>query len=175
MGAVKVLRGNASIWAVRPEAFADWTIPISLAAWSKALASGLIIDISKSVEDSYSLNATGQATDSSQSMTDVAEIETPTFIEYEASLDIFRNKPGTTDDLGYEQTVSLFNGIDIIWYLVKRTDKLQSAPVEVGDILSSFEVSTDYSPDMTGDSEMTMFGARFKTPGSVRPHLTVTA
>ena len=175
MPGTKTLRGNVTIWAVRPEAVSDWTAAISLAEWDAADAAGLITDISQAVEDGYKLNLTGSKTDNSQSVEDVTQVETPVYDEYEASLDIFRNKPGSTGTPAYDIALSLFDHEGIEYYLVKRVDKTQHAAVEVGDILSAYGVSTDIGQDITDDGSMLMFGARFKTTGTATTDKTVTA
>jgi hypothetical protein len=179
----KVLRGNVTIWAVRPEAYTadEWssdeesTFGLSVAKWNAAEEAGLITDASCAIEDGYSLNTTGTQTSSSRSVCDIAEVENPTFDEYEASLDLFRNKPGTIDTPIYDIALHLFDGLDVEYYLVKRVDKEQGAPVEAGDILSWFGVSTDYGVDITDDNSDLMYGARFKPNGVVRTNKTSVA
>ena len=175
--ASKSLRGNTAIWAARPEAFTptEWLSGLSAAKWATGIAANLIVRISPAVEDSFSLNATGSATDSSQSVEDKAEIETPTFREYEASLDLFRNKPGSTDTPIYDVALALFDAVDVPYVLVKRVDKAADAIVEVGDILSTYGVMTDYGQDIPDDGSMLIFGARFKTTGVSAPNKTVIA
>lgn len=177
MPATKTLRGFNTIWAVRPEAFtlAEWAAPLSAAKWALGVTAGLITDISCAIEDGYSLNATGSTTDSSQSICDIAEVETPLQKEYEASLDLFRNKPGTVDTPIYDIALSLFDGIDTPYFLVKRVDKLQGTTVAAGDILSAFSVTADYGQDIVDDNSMLMYGARFKTPGGINTNFTVAA
>lgn len=177
MTATKTLRGNTTIWAVRPEAFsaAEWEAGVSAAKWATMLAAGLITDISCAIEDGYSLNATGSATDSSMSVCDIAEVESPTYKEYEASLDLFRNKPGTIDTPIYDVALSLFDGLDTPYYLVKRVDKPQGVPVAAGHTLSAFSVTTDYGQDSVDDGSMTMYGARFKTPGGIATNIDALA
>lgn len=173
----KTLRGNVTLWAVRPEAFtvAEWALPLSAAKWATGLASGLITDFSCAVEDGYALNLTGSSTDSSMSVCDIAEVESPLYYEYEASFDLFRNKPGTIDTPIYDVALALFDGLDTPYYLVKRVDKAQGSDVEQGDILSAFGVTTDYGQDLIEDGSMLMYGARFKTSGGVNTNFTVAA
>lgn len=175
--ASKVLRGNVTLWAVRPEAFlaTEWALPLSAAKWATGVTAGLITDISCAVEDGYSLNLTGSSTDSSQSVCDIAQVESPLYYEYEASLDLFRNKPGTSDTPIYDTALALFDGLDTPYYLVKRVDKAQGSTVVSGDILSAFGVTTDYGQDAADDGSMIMYGARFKTSGGVNTNFTVGA
>ena len=97
------------------------------------------------------------------------------FYEYEASLDIFRNKPGTIDTPDYDTALALFDGLDIEYFLVKRVDSPQGEAVVAGHILSAFGVRTDYGQDLGDDGSMQMFGARFKTTGALNTNFTVAA
>jgi hypothetical protein len=175
MAGQKTLRGNTTIWAARPEAFPDWSVAISAADWATAATAGLITDISCAVEDGYKLNLTGAKTDSSQSVCDIAEVETPVYRQYEASLSLFRNKPDSTDTPIYDTAMSLFDAPGVPYYLVKRVDKAQGSDVEEGDILSAFSVETDLPTDIPADGSMLMFGAQFTYPGGVNVNQTVTA
>lgn len=173
----KTLRGNVTVWAVRPEAFttAEWALPLSAAKWAAGISSGLITEISCAIEDGYSLNLTGSSTDSSLSVCDIAEIESPMFFEYEASLDLFRNKPGTIDTPDYDIALALFDGLDTEYFLVKRVDSPQGGTVTAGHVLSAFGVKTDYGQDLGDDNSMQMFGARFKPTGAINTNFTVAA
>jgi len=175
MAGTKVLRGNTSIWAARPEAFTDWGVPLSAADWATGVAAGLITDISCAVEDGYTLGLTGSSTDSSQSVCDIAEVETPLYYEYEASLDLFRNLPGSIDTPIYDIAMSLFDGKDVAYYLLSRVDALQGSTVVAGNILSAFAVKTDLAQDTVEDGSMAMFAARFKPSGGVNVNFTVVA
>ena len=175
--ASKTLRGNVTIWAVRPEAFplSQWTTALSAATWATSLASGLITDISCAVEDSYKLNLTGSSVDSTQSVCDIAKVDTPLFFEYDANFSLFRNKPGTTDMPIYDVALSLFDAVDMPYYLVKRVDKAQGSTVAAGDILSAFGVTTDYGIDNSADKTMLLYDATFKPTGGVNTNFTVLA
>jgi hypothetical protein len=174
---VKTLRGNITIWAVRPEAFTpdEWMQPLSAAKWATAKTAGLITHISKAVEDGHSINLTGSATDSSMSAWDIAEVESPLDFEYEVSFDIFRNKPGTIDSPDYDKALALFDGLDIEYFIVKRVDSEQGLDVVAGNILSAFGAKTDYGQDLGDDGSMQMYGCRFKPTGRLNTNFTVAA
>lgn len=172
----KVLRGNYSIWAALPGSGVNWASP-SAAAIATAVTNGFIIDISCAVTDESgdSLNMTEPDTDDSQSICDIAAVETPTFDNYEAELDGFRNAPGTTDTPVYDTFFSLFNGVDREYWLIKRVDKQQGTTIAVDDIISAFRFRTDYPVDIVEDSGMILFGARFKQRGEMYLNRTVVA
>ena len=175
-GEDKVLRVMYSIWAAYPQADVDWENP-SEADITAAVAAGLVVDISCAITDDSgdSLNATDPETDDSQSICDIAAVETPTFENYEAELDGFRNKPGTSDTPVYETFFDLFNGVGRQYWLIKRVDKEQGTPIEAGDIISSFLFETDYPVDLGEDGGMILFGARFKPQGELHVYKTVGA
>lgn len=175
-GEEKVLRGNYTVWAAFPGSGVNWANP-SAAAIATAVTNGLIIDISCAITDDSgdSLNATDPETDDSQSICDIAAVETPTFENYEAELDGFRNKAGTTDTAVYDTFFSLFNGVGRKFWLIKRVDKAQGSSLAVGDIISSFLFETDYGVDIGEDGGMLMYGARFKPQGELYPYRTVVA
>lgn len=176
MAETKTLRGNYTIWAAFPEARTNWAAPdASIIALD--VADGLIIDISCAITDDSgeSLNETEPQTDDTQSICDVATVATPTFGNYEAALDGFRNKPGTTDTPYYNTFYDLFNGVDREYWLVKRVDKAQGEIIAANDIVSAFQFKTDYSEDIGGDGDVILFGARFKPTGDYYTNKTVVA
>lgn len=172
----KTLRGNYTIWAAFPEADVDWSAP-SEADITAAVSDGLILDISCAITDDSgeSLNETEPETDDTQSICDIASVATPTFGNYEAALDGFRNRPGTTDTPYYETFYNLFNGVGRTYWLIKRVDKTQGAAIEEDDIISAFEFTTDYSEDIIADGEVIYFGARFKPTGNYHMNESVVA
>lgn len=176
MAEQKVLRGHYTIWAAFPEARTDWSAP-SAADIALDVAEGLIIDISCAITDDSgdSLNETDRATDDNQSICDVASVETPTYRNYEAELDGFRNKTGSTDTPYYDTFFSLFNGVGRRYWLIKRVDKLQGEIIAEDDIVSAFQFDTDYGVDIAEDGGLIYFGARFKPTGAIYTNVSVVA
>ncbi len=176
MAEEKVLRGNYTIWAAFPEADVDWSAP-SEADIAAAVADGLIFDISCAITDDSgeSLNEVDRATDDTQSICDIASVETPTFRNYEAELNGFRNKTGTTDTPYYNTFFDLFNGVGRTYWLIKRVDKTQGAAIEENDIISAFQFETDYGVDIADDGGLIYFGARFKSTGEIYTNVSVVA
>lgn len=174
--AEKTLRGNYTVWAAFPEARTDWSAP-SEADIALDVADGLIIDISCAITDDSgdSLNETDRETDDTQSICDIATVETPTFRNFEAELDGYRNKPGTTDTPFYDDFFNLFRGVGREYFLVKRVDKKQGEPIEAGDIVSAFRFETDYGQDIGEDGGLIYFGARFKPQGELYTNIDVVA
>jgi len=117
---------------------------------------------------------TDSATDSSLAVIDNASVSTPTYYNYEASLDGFRDA-----DLGAETTYNLFRNLfeaaDVKYYLIKRVGKLHDATFAAGDEISIYGVKTDFPVDLVGDGEMLRIGARFLTTGEVKVNVAVAA
>src|SRR5690625_6940169 len=86
--ATKMLRGYVTIWAAYPEAFANPAEPTA----AEINNEDLVFNISCAIEDSYTLNMVGSDTDDSISICDIGDVQTPTFQNYEASLDGFRDE-----------------------------------------------------------------------------------
>ena len=172
----KVLRGNITIWAAFPEARINWSAP-SAATIALDVADGLILDISCAITDDSGdgLNETDRETDDTMSICDIASVETPTFRNFEAELDGFRNRPGTTDTPFYDTFFNLFRGVGREYFLIKRVDKRQGAVLAAGDIVSSFRVETDYGQDIVEDGGLIYFGARFKPRGELYTNISVVA
>src|SRR5690606_30727457 len=83
----KMLRGNVTIVAAEPEAFADASAPTA----AELNNATLVYNISCAITDDYTLNMTDSDTDDSRSICDIGQVATPTFYNYEASLDGFRD------------------------------------------------------------------------------------
>ena len=105
---------------------------------------------------------------------DAADVTTPTYFNYEASLDGFRDSDTTATSV-YNKFYDLFKTVDTEYYLIKRVGKTHDANVAAGDLISIFGVKTDYPVDIFADGEMIRMGARFLTTGKVKLNYTVPA
>ena len=110
-----------------------------------------------------------------RSVCDVTQVDSPIFRQYAATLDLFRNKPGTTDTPIYDIALSWFDAVDRGVYLIKRVDKLQGSAFAAGDISSSFGFKTDFMQDILNDNGMLLAGARFKPTGGIDSNMTAIA
>jgi hypothetical protein len=164
----KMLRPNVGIYVASSDAFADWKNP----TFAELTSSTKVFNISAAVTDDYTLNQTDSQSDNSLSLVDNADVTTPTYFNYEASLDGFRDQSLTATSV-YNKFRDLFNTVDTEYYLIKRVGKLHSDTLVGGDLISIFGVKTDYPVDIFGDGEMIRFGARFLTTGKVKLNYTV--
>src|SRR5688572_15995544 len=95
----KLLRANVGIYAAYPEAFANPATPTAAELNAQFVytttETNMVFNISCAVLDDYTLNMSDSDTDDSLSICDVGNVESPTFQNYEASLDGFRDKTVT--------------------------------------------------------------------------------
>lgn len=166
----KMLRPNVGIYVATADAFADWTAP-TLTEITNATK---VFNISPAVTDDYTLNMTDSATDTSLAVVDNASVSTPTYYNYEASLDGFRDSDAAAVSV-YNKFRDLFATADVKYYLIKRVGKTHDAAFAAGDEISVYGVKTDFPVDLMGDGEMLRIGARFLTTGQVKVNVAVAA
>jgi len=160
----KMLRPNVGIFVAAADAFADWTAP----TLAELTAPTKIFNISAAVTDGYTLNMTDSDVDNSLSMTDSAQVSTPTLYNYEASLDGFRDANGSADSAyNLFKTKFVTAAVGTKYYLIKRIGKVPDAAFATGDLVSVYGVTTDFPVALIGDGEMIRDGARFLTTGEV--------
>lgn len=170
MANTKMLRPNVGIYVAAADAFADWTAP----TLTEITAATKVFNISPAVTDGYTLNMTDSQADNSLSIIDNADVQTPTYNNYEASLDLFRDANLSATSV-YNKARDLFNSADVKYYLIKRIGKTHDAAFAAGDEISIYGVKTDYPVDIVGDGEMVRLGARFLTTGEVKVNVAVAA
>lgn len=168
--ATKMLRPNVGIYVAAADAFADWSAP----TLTEITDATKVFNISPAVTDDYTLNMTDSATDTSLAVVDNASVSTPTYYNYEASLDGFRDENATATSV-YNKFRDLFATADVKYYLIKRVGKLHDAAFAAGDEISIYGVKTDFPVDIVGDGEMLRIGARFLTTGEVKVNVAVGA
>lgn len=166
----KMLRPNVGIYVAAADAFANWAAP-TLTEITNATK---VFNISPAVTDDYTLNMTDSATDSSLAVVDNASVATPTYYNYEASLDGFRDADVSATSV-YNKFRDLFATADVKYYLIKRVGKTHDAAFAQGDEISIYGVKTDFPVDLVGDGEMLRIGARFLTTGEVKVNVAVAA
>lgn len=168
--ATKMLRPNVGLYVATADAFANWTAP----TLTEITDATKVFNISPAVTDDYTLNMTDSDTDDSLAIVDNASVSTPTYSNYEASLDGFRDENAAADSV-YNKFKSLFANPDVKYYLIKRVGKTHDAAFAAGDLISIFGVKTDFPVELLGDGEMIRDGARFLVTGEVRVNVPVAA
>lgn len=168
--ASKLLRPNVGIYVATADAFANYKSP----TLTEITAAAKVFNISPAVTDDYTLNMTDSSTDTSLAIVDNASVETPTYFNYEASLDGFRDENPTATSV-YNKFRDLFAAPDVKYYLIKRIGYAHDAAFEAGQEVSVYGVKTDFPVDLVGDGEMLRIGARFLTTGEVAVNVAVGA
>lgn len=110
-------------------------------------------NISCAVVSGYTLNPTDSDTDGTTSICNAANVETPTFYNYEANLTFFREEVGANEDntSAYYRAFEFFNQPDAEGYLVRRVGYRESVAAAAGQEVSSYLVSSDYAQDVVPD------------------------
>lgn len=174
----KLLRANVGIWAAYPEAFADPENPTAaeLNDWFEygTNEDAMVFNISCAILDDYTLNMADSDTDDSMSICDIGNVSTPTFANYEASLDLFRDR-SLSDNGVFNLARNLFQGPDRPFWLIKRIGYAQNDPFAVGQTISMYGVNTDFPVDLVEDNTMLQFGARFKPNGNLNINHSITS
>ena len=166
----KVLRGSTSIWAFRPEAFANPALPTTTELNNTTYGT----DISCSVEDAYTLNLTDSDTDDSLSVCDTGQSQTPTSANYEVSLDLFADENSVATGV-FNKARDLFRKKGNDYYIVKRLNIAQGTAAAVGHVIYIYKVRTDNMQLLTDRGEAVKYGARFKPQGEVYSDVVVAA
>lgn len=166
----KLLRGNVRIDAFYPEAFADLSAPTVAELNNTTFR----FAISCAIEDSYTLNQTDSDTDDSISICDIGDVQSATFINYEASLDGFRDADVNANGV-YNLFFNLFKAKGVPFVLVKRIGKPNDENYALGDTVSLYVVTTDNPEDLVEDGSMVRLGARFKPQGGANINHKVAA
>lgn len=164
----KMLRPNVGIYVAASDAFANWAAP----TLTEITSATKVFNISPAVTDDYTLNMTDSESDTSLAIVDNADVQTPTYYNYEASLDGFRDENLTATSV-YNRFRDLFSTPDVKYYLIKRIGKPHNAAFEADDLVSIYGVKTDFPVDLVGDGEMIRLGARFLTTGEVAVNVPV--
>lgn len=166
----KLLRPNVGIYVATADAFADWSAP-TLTEITNATK---VFNISPAITDDYTLNMSESDTDDSLAIVDNAQVQTPTYNNYEASFDVFVDE-NTAASSVYNKARDLFATVDTKYYLIKRVGSPHAAAFAAGDEVSIYGVRTDFPYDIIGDGEMIRLAARFLVTGEVKVNVTVAA
>ncbi len=168
--ATKLLRPNVGIYVATANAFANWAAP----TLTEITSATNVFNISPAITDDYTLNMTDSDSDDSLAIVDNATVQTPTYFNYEASLDGFRDEDADADSV-YNKFRSLFSAPDVKYYLIKRIGYAHDAAFAAGQLISIYGLKTDFPVEILGDGEMIRDGARFLTTGEVAVNVAVAA
>ena len=168
--ATKLLRPNVGIYVATADAFANYKSP----TLTEITDDEKVFNISPAITDDYTLNMTDSDSDDSLAIVDNATVQTPTYFNYEASLDGFRDESPSADSV-YNKFRTLFSEPDVKYYLIKRVGYAHDAAFAAGQTVSVYGLKTDFPVELLGDGEMIRDGARFLTTGEVAVNVAVGA
>jgi hypothetical protein len=166
----KLLRPNVGIYVATADAFANYAAP----TLTEITAATKVFNISPAVTDDYTLNMTDSESDDSLAIVDNASVQTPTYYNYEASLDGFRDENPSATSV-YNKFRDLFDTADVKYYLIKRVGYAHDTAFAAGQLVSVYGVKTDFPVELLGDGEMIRDGARFLTTGEVAVNVAVAS
>lgn len=145
----KLMAPNETIWWVSKEDFPSFD-------YKAPTASALTNDnnISCAVTTGYTLNPTDSDTDDTSTICDAANVETPTFKNYEGNLTLIREELGQSADQesGRYKAWEFFKHKGAEGWLVRRVRGLNYEPAEVGQSVDVFEFITD-NPQEGGEDD----------------------
>lgn len=156
----KMMSPNTTIWWV-PDS-ANWNPLVPSAALLTAAR-----NISCAVVSGYTLNATDSDVDDSTSICDGANVELPTYYNYEANITFFResNLADVTSD--YYKAFNFFKAGRQGGWLVRRVGYLSTVAAAATQVVSSYKVISDYPQDVVEDGGPIEFTVPFLPQGNM--------
>lgn len=139
----KMMSPNTTIWWVPLAGIANPAAP-TIAEINAGT------NLSAAVVTGFTIGATDQDTDDSKSIIDDANVQTPTFDNYEANVTFFRSDLVAVT-AAYNTAFNLFKVDRVEGYLVVRHGKVYSAVAATGDVVSLYRVISDAPQDIEGD------------------------
>lgn len=164
----KMMSPNTTIWWVPESANYNPLLP------SAALLTNAR-NISCAVVTGYSLNATDSDTDDSTSICDGANVEVPTYYNYEANITFFRDADVTDVLSDYSKAFTFFKAGRAPGFLVRRLGYLSNVAAAAGQKVSSYKVLSDYPQDVVEDGGPIEFTVPFLPQGQMELNKTLVA
>lgn len=126
-------------------------------------------NISCAITTGYTLNPTDSDTDDTSTICDNANVETPTFKNYEGNLQMIREELGESADQtsGRYKAWEFFKHKHAEGWLVRRVRGRNNDPAEVGQEVDSYEFLSD-NPQESGedDAALIMYTVNFHPQGN---------
>jgi hypothetical protein len=134
-------------------------------------------NISGAVVSGYTLNPTDSDTDDSTSIIDGANVEVPTYYNYEGSITFFRDSDLTATTTDYAKAFAFFKtrGNTAGGYLVRRIGYASTVAAAVGQVVSSFKFISDNPQDVVEDGGPIEFTVPFLPQGKMALNVTLLA
>lgn len=132
-------------------------------------------NISCAIVTGYTLAFTDSDTDDSKTICDEGNVQNRTFSNYEASLTFFRDAIGDAPTV-FSTARDIFKDGRVSGYLVSRQGRKSTVAYAVDDVISIFEVTSDFmrteAADGGGPVQVTV---PFLAQGNAFPNVTVAA
>jgi len=164
----KMMSPNTTIWWVPESANLNPLAP------SAALLT-VARNISCAVVSGYTLNATDSDVDDSTSICDGANVELPTFYNYEANITFFRDSDLVTTTTDYAKAFNFFKTGRSIGWLVRRLGYPSTQAAAAAQVVSVYKVMSDISQDVVADSGPIQFTVPFAQQGSMNLNVALVA
>lgn len=164
----KMMSPNTTIWWVPESASYNPVLP------SAALLTAAR-NISCAVVSGYTLNATDSDTDDSTSICDGANVDVPTFYNYEANITFFRDADMTATTSDFAKAFAFFKQGKQSGWLVRRVGYLSSVAAAVGQKVSSYKVMSDNPQDVVEDGGPIQYTVPFLPQGNMALNTTLVA
>lgn len=132
-------------------------------------------NISCAIVTGYTVNATDSDTDDSKSICDAANVQTPTFRNYEGNISFYRDSDVTNVASDFGKAFTFFRTKGTLGYIVRRLGKLSSAAAAVGDVVSSYLFINDNPQDVIVDGGPIQMTVPFLPQGRMALYKTVVA
>jgi len=140
----KMMSPNTTIWWIPVAGVVNYLAP-------KVAEVTAGINISGAIVSGYTLAATDSDKDSSKSIIDEGNVDTPTFGNYQAKLSFFRDGIGDTATV-YTTAYNLFVAGQVEGWLVSRQGYKSTAAAASTQIVSLFRVISDFGQDVESGS-----------------------
>lgn len=178
MSDVKLLRGNVSVMFADPEAVDTWAAPTSTELNDffryDTNEDGMVYDTSCAIVDGYTLGMTDPDTDTTRTICDVSNVETPTNDTYEGSFDFLRDE--SLFDKGiFNMARELVMGADLTYWVIERVGVPQGTPFAPGQVISMYEFTTDWPIDNVSSNTPIQVTAQLKATGNLHTNYILEA
>ena len=164
----KMMSPNTAIWWVPDSA------NLSITAPSAALLTAAR-NISCAVVSGYTLNATDSDTDDSTSICDGANVDVPTFYNYEANITFFREGDTANVTSDFYKAFQFFKTGKQLGWLVRRVGYVSTVAAAATQKVSIYKVMSDNPQDVVEDGGPIQYTVPFFPQGSMALNVTLVA
>lgn len=147
-----------------------WWVPDS-ANYNPAAPSAALLTVARNIScaivSGYTLNATESDVDDSTSICDSANVELPTYYNYEANMTFFRDSNVADVTSDYSKAFAFFKLGRQAGWLVRRMGYLSSVAAAATQVVSSYKVISDFPQDVVEDGGPIEFTVPFLPQGNM--------